>query len=408
MLRPGPFIILFLAWRGLRQYGLSSLVAAFAIALAGGLFLSTWKIKEETQKAFNLYDGGFDAVLGVKGSRIELVLNSVFHMGNGPDKPLSEEQYNVIRDTEGVMEAIPLSVGDNYKGYRIVGTLRELFEKHEWRKGRKYELAAGKWFADNRQEAVVGFYAARKLGIKVGQIIHPYHGLDYAGEDSRHDNEFVVTGIMKPTGTPTDRVIWIPILGALNLPGHDSLGFAPSSVLVKFHPRAYQVRINLPGDYDKRSKELMMPLILKTVGPLFEKFKAFELALAAIAALVAATSAGVILSTLRNAMNEKRREIAILRSLGARRVTVTASILTHAGLITLLGIIGAFALFAVVGSYAATVIREEAGVVIELFSYDPIFLYVPGGMLALGLASGVLPAIQAYGSDVANNLTPTS
>ena len=151
-----------------------------------------------------------------------------------------------------------------------------------------------------------------------------------------------------------------------------------------------------------------MPLILKTVGPLFEKFKAFELALAAIAALVAATSAGVILSTLRNAMNEKRREIAILRSLGARRVTVTASILTHAGLITLLGILGAFALFAVVGSYAATVIREEAGVVIELFSYDPIFLYVPGGMLALGLASGILPAIQAYGSDVANNLTPTS
>ncbi|MGE4550596.1 MAG: ABC transporter permease, partial [Opitutales bacterium] len=136
MLRPGPFIILFLAWRGLRQYGLSSLVAAFAIALAGGLFLSTWKIKEETQKAFNLYDGGFDAVLGVRGSRIELVLNSVFHIGNGPDKPLSEEQYQAIRDTEGVLEAIPLSVGDNYKGYRIVGTLSELFEKHEWRKGR--------------------------------------------------------------------------------------------------------------------------------------------------------------------------------------------------------------------------------------------------------------------------------
>ena len=99
MLRAGPSIILFLAWRGLRQYGLSSIVAAFSIALAGGLFLSTWKIKEETQKAFNLYDGGFDAVLGVRGSRIELVLNSVFHMGNGPDKALSEEQYKAIRST---------------------------------------------------------------------------------------------------------------------------------------------------------------------------------------------------------------------------------------------------------------------------------------------------------------------
>ena len=151
-----------------------------------------------------------------------------------------------------------------------------------------------------------------------------------------------------------------------------------------------------------------MPLVLKTVGPLFEKFQAFELALTAIAILVAITSAGVILSTLRNAMNEKRREIAILRSLGARRATVTASILAHAGLITLLGILGAFALFALVGTYAANEIREEAGVVIELFSYDPIFLYVPGGMLALGLLSGLLPAFQAYCSDVAKNLTPTS
>ncbi|MGE4551338.1 MAG: FtsX-like permease family protein, partial [Opitutales bacterium] len=249
---------------------------------------------------------------------------------------------------------------------------------------------------------------ARKLGLKVGQVINPYHGLEYAGENSMHENEYMVTGVLKPTGTPADRVVWIPILGALNLPGHESWGFAPSSVLVKFHPKAHMVRMNLPGDYDKRSKELMMPLILKTVGPLFEKFKAFELALTAIAALVAATSAGVILSTLRNAMNEKRREIAILRSLGARRATVTASILAHAGLITLLGIIGAFALFALVGGYAAAEIREEAGVVIELFRYDPVFLYVPGGMLALGLSSGLLPAVQAYGSDVASNLTPTS
>ncbi|MFP6854591.1 MAG: FtsX-like permease family protein, partial [Opitutales bacterium] len=147
---------------------------------------------------------------------------------------------------------------------------------------------------------------------------------------------------------------------------------------------------------------------LKTIAPLFEKFKVFELALTVIAALVAATSAGVILATLRSAMNEKRREIAILRSLGARRSTVTASILAHAGLITLIGILGAFALFALIGNYAANEIQEEAGVIIEIFQYDPIFLKVSAGMLALGLLSGLLPALQAYRSDVAQNLTPTS
>lgn len=408
MLRSGPFIVLFLAWRGLRQYGLSSMVAAFAIALAGGLFLSTWKIKEDTKKAFNLYDGGFDAVLGVRGSKVELILNSVFHVSNGPDNYLTPEQYEAIRDHKAIKEAIPLSVGDNYKGYRIVGTLRKLFDDHEWKKGRKYGLAAGKFFDDNRQEAVVGFFAARKLGIRVGQIIHPYHGLDYVGEDSMHENEYVVTGVLEPTGTPADRVVWIPIQGALDMPGHaEGLGFAPSSVLVKFQNKAKRAMLKLNYDYLHHPK-LMMPLILKTIAPLFEKFKVFELALTVIAALVAATSAGVILATLRSAMNEKRREIAILRSLGARRATVTASILAHAGLITLIGILGAFALFALIGNYAANEIQEEAGVIIEIFQYDPIFLKVSAGMLALGLLSGLLPALQAYRSDVAQNLTQTS
>jgi len=408
MLRSGPSVILFLAWRGLRQYGLSSIVAAFSIALAGGLFLSTWKIKTETEKAFRVYDGGFDAVLGVRGSKVELVLNSIFHVSNGPDKPLTQEQYENLKNNPAVKEAIPLSVGDNYKGFRMVGTIRKLFEDHEWRPGRKYELAAGELFADDRQEAVFGAFVARKLKIRVGDVIQPYHGLDFTGEDSVHPNDFVVTGVLEPTGTPADHVVWIPIEGALNMPGHaEGLGFAPSSVLIKFQPKAKREYLQLLYYY-RNHPELMMPDILMTIAPLFEKFKAFEFALTAIAALVALTAAGVILATLRSAMNEKRREIAILRSLGARRATVTASILAHAGLITLLGIIGAFAIFAGIGSFAADYIREEVGVIIELFEYDPIFLQVSAGMLTIGFLSGLMPAIQAYRSDVAQNLTPTS
>ena len=268
MLRPGPFIILFLAWRGLRQHGLSSLVAAFAIALAGGLFLSTWKIKEDTRKAFDVYNGGFDAVLGVRGSKVELVLNSVFHVSNGPDNYLTPEQYLEIRDHKAIKEAIPLSVGDNYKGFRIVGTLRKLFDDHEWKKGRKYELAAGKFFDDNRQEAVFGFYAARKLGIKVGQVINPAHGLDQGGEI--HPNQYIVVGVLEPTGTPADRVVWIPIQGALDMPGHaEGLGFAPSSVLVKFQPKAKREYLQLLYYY-RHHPELMMPSILTTIAPFFQ------------------------------------------------------------------------------------------------------------------------------------------
>ncbi|MFP6887557.1 MAG: ABC transporter permease, partial [Opitutales bacterium] len=158
MLRSGPWVILFLALRGLRQYAFSTVVAALAIALAGGLFLGTWKIKEEAKNAFSRSSGGFDAVLGARGSKLQLVLNGLFHLEASPGN-LSWEQYELIRDTRGVSEAYPIAVGDNYHGFRLVGTLSEMFEKHEWREGRKYKVQPGRLFSDNAKEALVGAFA---------------------------------------------------------------------------------------------------------------------------------------------------------------------------------------------------------------------------------------------------------
>ena len=212
-------VIALLAWRGLKQHAFSSFVAAFTISMAGGLFLSTWKIKEEAQKAFNNSSGGFDAVLGARGSKLQLILNAMFHLEASPGN-LSWEQYELIRDTRGVKEAYPIAVGDNYYGYRLVGTLPELFRNHEWKKGRKYEVQDGRIFSADAKEALVGDFAARKLGLSVGSQFHPYHGLDF-DEKKRHQDTYVVVGLLEPTGTPSDRVIWIPIKGIQKMEGHD-------------------------------------------------------------------------------------------------------------------------------------------------------------------------------------------
>ena len=220
MLRSGPWVILFLALRGLRQYAFSTIVASLAIALAGGLFLGTWKIKEEAKNAFSRSAGGFDAVLGARGSKLQLVLNGLFHLEASPGN-LSWEQYELIRATRGVSEAYPIAVGDNYHGYRLVGTLPEMFEKHEWRTGRRYKAQpGGRFFTDNAKEALVGAFAARKLGLKVGDKFHPYHGLTFK-EDAKHKDLYVVVGVLEPTGTPTDKVIWIPIKGIQLMDGHN-------------------------------------------------------------------------------------------------------------------------------------------------------------------------------------------
>ena len=402
----GPWVILFLALRGLRQYAFSTIVASLAIALAGGLFVGTWKIKEEAKNAFSRSAGGYDAVLGARGSKLQLVLNALFHLEASPGN-LSWEQYELIRDTRGVSEAYPIAVGDNYHGFRLVGTLSEMFEKHEWRKGRKYQVqSGGRIFTDNAKEALVGAFVARKLGLKVGDTFHPYHGLVFK-EEAKHKDIYVVVGILEATGTPADKVIWIPIKGIQLMDGHNPKTATDVSAVLLNLKGSSGFMLDMKYNKQGNVATLAWP-VAGTLASFFERLVWFQRVLEVISYLVAFVAVCVILAILRNAMNERRREIAILRSLGARRATVTAVVLVQAVLITLFGIVGAFFSYLGIGLFAASVVREQTGVLLEPFSYDPSFLYVPIGMLGVGLLSGLLPALQAYRSDVAKNLVQQS
>src|SRR5690348_6625628 len=107
--------------RSLRQHLLSTLVTALSIALAGGLLMSVWVVKEQSRAAFTQMDGGFDAVLGARSSPLQLVLNSVFHLETSPGN-IKVSDYEQIKTDPSVALAIPLSVGDNYEGFRLAGT----------------------------------------------------------------------------------------------------------------------------------------------------------------------------------------------------------------------------------------------------------------------------------------------
>ena len=282
-----------------------------------------------------------------------------------------------------------------------------MFKKHEWRKGRKYMAQpGGRFFTDNAKEALVGGFVARKLGLKVGDTFHPYHGLIFK-EEAKHKDIYVVVGILEATGTPADKVIWIPIKGIQLMDGHNpKTATDVSAVLLNLKGSA---GFMLDMKYNKQGNvaTLAWP-VAGTLASFFERLVWFQRVLEVIAYLVAFVAVCVILAILRNAMNERRREIAILRSLGARRATVTTVVLVQAGLITLFGIVGAFFSYLGIGLFAASVVREQTGVLLEPFSYDPSFLYVPIGMLGVGLLSGFLPALQAYRSDVAKNLVQQS
>ena len=165
--------------RSLRQHALSTTITALSIALAGGLLMSVWIVKEQSQATFTGVNGGFDAVLGARGSKLQLVLNSIFHLENSPGN-LSAADYLDIKKNPNVALAIPIAVGDNYHGYRLVGTIPEMFEKVEYSPGKHYELEPGGHFFDpSNHEAVVGQLRLAENGVESGRYVSSLSRADF-------------------------------------------------------------------------------------------------------------------------------------------------------------------------------------------------------------------------------------
>ena len=169
-------------------------------------------IKAQSVAAFTGGQIGFDAVLGARGSPLQLVLNTVFHLETSPGN-IPWTMYQKMKNDPRVELAVPYALGDNYRGFRIVGTETTLFTKFEYRDSVRFRTQGnGRFFDPTRQEAVLGSYAAQKLGLRIGDNFNPYHGLVF-DKSMRHDEQYTVVGVLEPTNSPSDRVIWIPIEG---------------------------------------------------------------------------------------------------------------------------------------------------------------------------------------------------
>jgi len=396
-----------IVFRSLRQHALSTIITALSIALATGLLISVWVVKEQSQNAFTRQNAGFDAVLGARGSKLQLVLNAIFHLEASPGN-LAWSDYLDIQKSPAVALALPIAMGDNYLGHRLIGTSTELFTAVEYTPGHKYHVVpGGRPFEMGFTEAVVGSFVAQRLGLKVGDQFHPYHGLIF-DEKMQHAETYVVTGILEPSSTPADRVIWIPLEGIQNMKGHDANAATEvSAVLVKLKSPVAGRTLELL--YNKQGNRLTFAWpIAQIVGDLFRKISWFDRVLALVAWLVALVATGSILAGIYNSMNERRREIAILRALGARRTTIFRGIVLEAGAIAALGVLAGFFIYALILGVAAGIIRRETGVVLDPMAFNPVMLWAPLGIISLGALSGVVPALKAYRTDVAENLSPIS
>ncbi|MEI7999329.1 MAG: ABC transporter permease, partial [Candidatus Omnitrophota bacterium] len=210
-------IIFLIVRRSLRQHFLSTCVTSISVGLACGLLMAVFAIQTQTREAMMAGATRFDAVLGARGSQLQLVLNAIFHLDVSPGN-IPWELYRIMRNNSKVVKAIPYALGDNYKGFRIVATTSDFFDFKMIDK--KFQIVkGGRFFYTPRREAVVGAFVADQTGLKIGSKFYAYHGI-VPDETMKHPEIFVVVGRLKPTNTPIDRAIWIPLDAFYRLPGH--------------------------------------------------------------------------------------------------------------------------------------------------------------------------------------------
>jgi putative ABC transport system permease protein len=371
--------------------------------------MSVWTVEDQSRAAFTGINAGFDAVLGARGSKLQLVLNAIFHLESSPGN-LAWSDYLDIQKNPNVALAVPLAVGDNYRGYRIVGTTPEFFAKKQYAPGKRFEVEPpGRFFDPSLREAVVGNFVARRLGLKLGDTFHPYHGLIF-DEKNQHSETYLVVGLLEPSNTPADRVIWIPLEGVQKMTGHDPNAAEDiSAVLVKLKGGSALAGFQMDMMYNKQGNRLTFAWpIGQVMAGLFDKLEWFDRVLALICYLVAVVAAASILASIYNSINERRREIAILRTLGARRLTVVAAIIMEAGSISALGVLAGFAIYGVIITGVTAVIRAQTGIVFDPLKFEPVLLWAPLALVALGAVAGMAPALKAYRTEVAEYLVPLS
>jgi putative ABC transport system permease protein len=409
--------------RSLRQHALSTIVTIFSAALATGLVMSVFSINAQAYKSFAGGNLGFDAVLGARGSQLQLVLNTIFHLETSPGN-IPWALYQAIKNDSRVKLAVPYAVGDNYYGFRIVGTTDEIFNTVEFKKGVHLEIQnGGRTFGADAKEGVIGSYVAQKTGLKVGDIFQPYHGINF-DLSMMHDEQFKVVGILKPSNTPSDRVLWIPIESMYRMKGHVLRGtgkeYTPtegqaipeehrevSAVMLKL--RSPQSGFSLEQAINKQGKvaTLAWPVGM-VMADLFDRLGWAYRILEVVGYLVMLVAAASLFASLHNTLNERRRDFAILRALGARRRDLSAWMVAEASAIALMGGAAGWIAYAVIVGVASGLVRAKTGVVLDVFSFHPVLILAPLGMTLMGALAGMVPAWKAYQSDVASNLNPLS
>ena len=413
-----------LALASLANRRFTAWLTVFAIALSVCLLLVVERIRTETRSSFASTISGTDLIVGARSGSINLLLYSVFRLGNATNN-IRWDSFETIARNPKVKWAIPISLGDSHRGYRVMGTSRAYFEHYQYGRGQALQLAKGQTFADDPFAVVLGAEVAEALHYQLGQQLVLAHGVATISLSKHDDKPFTVVGILKRTGTPVDRTLHISLQGmqALHIDWQNgvpaqgkgrisaeqarSMDLQPQAITAamlglnsKIATFSVQRQIN-----EFRGEPLLAILPGVALQELWSLMGSAEKALFVVSLFVVLTGLIGMLTAILTSLNERRREMAILRSVGARPWHIASLLIVEAFALALAGVLLGLALLYLGIALAQGYVQANYGLFLPLAPPSRYEWTLLGAILAAALLMGALPAWRAYRQSLADGLS---
>ncbi len=418
-------IVLRLAAQSLLNRWVTALLTVASIALSVMLLLAVEKVRTGARQSFTDTISGTDLIVGARSGAVQLLLYSVFRIGNATNN-ITWTSYEEIARQPEVAWAVPLSLGDSHRGFRVLGTTQDYFKHYRYRRTNSLTLAEGAVFSD-LFDAVIGADVARALDYKVGYSMVVAHGLGSVSFVEHDDKPFRVAGILAKTGTPVDRTVHVSLeaIEAIHVdwqsgarqPGQavtaddvrkmDLKPQAVTAAMLGLKSRLATFRLQRAiNEYPREPLSAIIPGV--ALQELWDLVSVAETALTAVSIMVVATALIGMVVMILTTLNERRREMAILRSVGARPRTILGLLTAEAGLLTIAGVALGTACLYIALLVMRPVLDRLYGLHLPLDALRWQEWQMLGAVVVAGLLAGLLPALRAYRLSVADGMTVKS
>tara|TARA_B110000208_G_scaffold191153_1_gene257110 strand:+ start:23928 stop:25187 length:1260 start_codon:yes stop_codon:yes gene_type:complete len=406
------------AWN--RRFTLCLTVIAIGISVT--MLLGVERLRTQTHENFSHSISKTDLVVGARTHPVQLMLYAVFRIG-GATNNMRWDSYQQVANNPMVAWTIPISLGDSHHGFPVLGTTADYFEHFHYGDAQKLAFLQGKPF-NALFDVVLGSEVALQRGYQLGDAITLSHGIHTDGPE--HKNKpFTVVGILAPTGTPVDRTVHVSLeaINAVHLDwvgGTPMPGFSiPAKHVKKFDLAPKEITATLVGlknraavfkvqrelnNYDEEPLIGVMPGV--ALEQLWQVVNVADKTLKAVSALVVVVGLSGLIAVVLAGLNERRRELAILRSVGAKPRDVFLLLSSEGLFITLSGILFGLVLLTTLAVFLAPIVQTHYGMALNATTVSLDELKLLTMVLGVGLLASVVPGYRAYKLSLVDGLTP--